>query len=135
MIVVDTNVLAYLVLHGEKSAPAEVAFRRDPHWVAPLLWRSEFMSVLALYLRKGLLDQQAAVAVMTQAEHLLQTEYRVAPANILSLVAASTCSAYDCEFAALARELDARLLTEDRLVLGQFPGLAISLADFLAQPS
>lgn len=135
MIVVDTNILAYLVLHGEKSAPAEQAFRRDPHWVAPLLWRSEFISVLALYLRKGLLDQQAALAILTQAGRLLQTEYRVSPANVLRLVATGTCSAYDCESAALAKELGVKLLTEDRQVLGQFPGLAVSLAGFLAQPS
>jgi predicted nucleic acid-binding protein len=133
MIVVDTNVQAYLALNGEKTAQAEAAFRRDPHWVAPVLWRSEFLSVLAPYLRRGLLTQEAAVIVMTQAEKLLQTEYRVAPANVLRLVATNTCSIYDCEYAALARELDVKLLTEDRQLLEQFPSQAVSLAGFLGQ--
>ena len=52
MIVVDTNVLAYLLITGERSAEAERALRKDPFWAAPLLWRSELRNVLALYMRQ-----------------------------------------------------------------------------------
>jgi predicted nucleic acid-binding protein len=34
MIVVDTNVIGYLYLTSDRSAQAEQAFRKDPHWVA-----------------------------------------------------------------------------------------------------
>lgn len=47
MIVVDSNVLAYFYLPGEYTAAAEALFEHDPDWVAPVLWRSEFQSILA----------------------------------------------------------------------------------------
>jgi predicted nucleic acid-binding protein len=56
MIVVDTNIIAYLYLTSERSRQAEQALRKDPQWATPLLWRSEFRSVLALYLRRKLLS-------------------------------------------------------------------------------
>ena len=37
MIVVDTNVLAYLYLPGEHTATAEALLAHDADWAAPLL--------------------------------------------------------------------------------------------------
>ena len=49
MIVVDTNVIAYLFLEGEHTQEAEEVLKIDPDWVSTTrLWRSEFRSVLAL---------------------------------------------------------------------------------------
>jgi predicted nucleic acid-binding protein len=56
VIVVDTNVLVYLVLPGEHTEHAERVLHRDPVWTAPLLWRSEFRNVLAVYMRQGRLS-------------------------------------------------------------------------------
>jgi predicted nucleic acid-binding protein len=47
------------------------------------------------------------------------------------LAARSACSAYDCEFVALARDLDVRLVTADRRLRG-LPDTAISPEDFAA---
>ncbi|MBL7164528.1 MAG: type II toxin-antitoxin system VapC family toxin, partial [Anaerolineales bacterium] len=52
MIVVDTNIIAYLYLESERSSQAERLLEKDTQWSAPLLWRSEFRNVLALYIRK-----------------------------------------------------------------------------------
>jgi len=51
MIVVDTNVLAYLLMPGKFTAGAEQLLRSDPEWAAPVLWRSELRNVLATYVR------------------------------------------------------------------------------------
>ena len=131
MIVVDTNIIVYLYITGEHSAQAEQAVLKDSLWVAPLLWRSEFRNVLALYVRKRLLSLEEAEQIMDRALYLMQgREYDVASHQVLALAAASTCSAYDCEFIALAKDLDVRLITVDKQVLSQFPDIAIPLAEF-----
>ena len=71
MIVVDTNIIAYLYLSGDRSAQAERAFLKDPKWAAPLLWRSELRNVLAFYLRQRLLALEDTLQIMEQAEGLL----------------------------------------------------------------
>jgi predicted nucleic acid-binding protein len=132
MIVVDTNVISYLYLTGERSQQAEQALLKDPEWAAPLLWRSEFRNVLALYIRQSLLTLEDAQQIMGDATDLMQErEYEVGSIPVLSLVAGSTCSAYDCEFVALAQVLDIPLITVDKRILGQFPDLAVSLDAFV----
>jgi hypothetical protein len=43
MIVVDTYIIAYMYLSAERSHQAERLLSVDPHWCAPVLWRSEFI--------------------------------------------------------------------------------------------
>ena len=130
MIVVDTNVLAYFYLPSELSPQAARLRERDPHWVAPHLWRSEFRNVLSLYLRKGMLSLDQAFTIQTRAETLLaDCEYEVPSLEVLQLANESSCSAYDCEFVALAKRLNAPLITSDKKLITAFPKIAISLAD------
>lgn len=132
MIVVDTNVIGYLYLTSDYSSLAEQVFRKDPMWTAPLLWRSELRNVLALYIRKELLSLAEAQRVMEEASRLMQDrEYEVTSYQVLNLAAMSSCSAYDCEFVALAMDLDASLVTTDKQILKQFPGIAISLEAYV----
>lgn len=132
MIVVDTNVIGYLYLPSDHRTQAEQALRKDPLWVAPLLWRSELRNVLALHMRKGLLSLANAQQIMEAALRRMQgREYEMASHTVLALAAASTCSAYDCEFVALAKDLNVPLITVDRQVLGQFPDVATPLAEFV----
>jgi predicted nucleic acid-binding protein len=133
MIVVDTNIIGYLYLTSERSEQAEQVLRKDSQWAAPLLWRSELRNVLALYLRRSLLSLETAQQIMDDATSLmLGHEYSVASPQVLDLVAVSTCSAYDCEFVALALDLDVPLVTVDQQVLNQFPTTAKSLDDFVS---
>ena len=125
MIVADTNVISYLLLPTPHTEAAERLFQSDPDWCAPMLWRSELRNVLALYLRKGLLRLEQALAVQERAENLLRgKEYQVTSAMVLTLAKQSGCSAYDCEFVALARDLDAPLVTADKALLKAFPDQA-----------
>ena len=57
-------------------------------------------------------------------------EFSVPGERVLDLVASSPCSAYDCEYVALAEELAVPLVTSDRQVLRAFSGLAVSPKDF-----
>jgi predicted nucleic acid-binding protein len=48
----------------------------------------------------------------------------------LGLAHDSGCSPYDCEYVALAQDLDTPLVTTDGPVLDAFPDTAVSPADF-----
>ena len=107
MIVVDTNSIGYLFLTSSKSSLTEQALQKDSLWAAPLLWRSEMRNVLALYIRKGYISLADTQQIMKEASDLMQSqEYEVTSNQVLELVNISTCSADDCEFVALARDLN-----------------------------
>ena len=136
MIVVDTNLIAYLMLPGERAQEARAVFRRDANWTSPLLWRSEFRNVLAQYLRRAQLDLAGVARIMDEAENVMRGgEYEVRSPDVLRLVSASRCSAYDCEFVALAEDLHVPLITVDGLILREFPSIAISAEDFVGPSS
>lgn len=121
MIVVDSNVLAYLYLPGEFTAAAEALLARDPEWAAPLLWRSEFRNILAGYPRRKTLSFEQVCALQAEAESLLDGfEFPVDSQEVMALVNGSDCSAYDCEFVALAQRLQTSLITMDKKVLKAF---------------
>ena len=129
MIVVDTNVLAYLYLPSEYTAQAEALLERDPQWAAPVLWRSEFRNILAGYIRRSTLTFEQARDIQAEAENLLSgAEHDVDSQRVLELVRDSDCSAYDCEFVALAMKLGVALVTMDAKLLRAFPERALSLS-------
>ena len=128
MIVVDSNVVAYLYLPGDYTEQAEALLERDPDWAAPLLWRSEFRSILAGYLRRKTLTFDAARDLQLEAESLMAgAEHEVDSRLVLELVRDSDCSAYDCEFVALAMTLGVKLVTMDAKLLKSFPKHASAL--------
>ena len=132
MIVVDTNIISYFYLPTNQTRRAEKLLEQDPTWSAPILWRSEFRNVLAFYLRKKLIDIETALTIQQEAEDLLHSHEFEAPSlNILSLVSQSSCSAYDCEFVAVAQLLGIPLVTEDKKLIKEFPEAAYSLKTFL----
>jgi len=129
MIVVDSNVLAYLYLPGEYTTAAETLLEQDSDWAAPILWRSEFRNILARYLRRKAITFEQANSLQREAESLLEgTEFEVESIAVLELVRDSDCSAYDCEFIALAMKLDTKLITMDKKLLRAFPRRAIALS-------
>lgn len=61
MIVVDTNIISYFFLPTKYSTLVDDLYKKDPVWVAPQLWKSEFRNVLTLYLRKKMLSFDKAL--------------------------------------------------------------------------
>ena len=133
MIVLDTNLLVYLYVSGQRTAEAEAVLTRDPAWAAPLLWRSEFRNTLIGLVRKRALPLSDAVQITHEAERgMAGREYSIVSHRVLQLAAQSGCSAYDCEFVALAQDLAVPLVTGDRRVLTAFPSIAVAPPVFAA---
>ena len=134
MIVVDSNIIVYLYVHGDRTDQAYRALHKDPYWIAPPLWESEFRNVMAGYIRRGILPPADAKSVMRAALQTMGGREIFPPSDVvLDLVAASDCSAYDCEYVALARQLNIKLVTCDNQVVRNFPDTAIALDAFCAR--
>ena len=132
MIVVDTNVLAYLVIPGDNLNLAEATLVKDRDWAAPILWRSELRNVLSLYVKTAKLSIEAAFQSISDAEAVVSGRtYHVDDLRVLELAFESGCTAYDCEFVCLAEKLNVPLVTSDKKLLAAFPGPAISMQAFL----
>ena len=133
MIVVDSNVIVYCWVLGDRTEAAQRVRARDPQWHVPILWRSEVRSAIAGYLWRGAIDPERSAATMAAAESALAgCEHLVGSEAVLAIAADTRLSAYDCEFVALAQALAVPLVTEDRAVLKAFPELALTMEDFLA---
>lgn len=132
MIVAGANLIAYLVLPGERSEQAEAVLLRDPVWVVPVLWASELRSVVSHYVRNGNLTVAQGSAAIDRA--LALVDGREAPVDsrqVLELAHRSGCSSYDCEYVALAISLDVPLITSDKAVLRAFQRVAVAPDDFI----
>jgi predicted nucleic acid-binding protein len=133
VIVADANQVVYLYVRGGALTDrAEAVYRRDGDWAAPYLWRSEVRNALTRMIRDRKITMDKACEVLADAEALLKNqEYLVASTDVLALATQSGCSAYDCEYVALAEALDVPLVTEDREVLRAFPARALSPEQFV----
>ena len=132
MIVVDANIIAYFFIPGEYSEIVEQVLRKDPKWVVPLLWRSEFCNILFKYIRFTKMDMGTAVKTAEAAQRFFSRgEFAVSFHKVLELASQTSCSAYDCEYAVLASDLRVPLLTTDKKILKAFPNISISCRDFL----
>jgi predicted nucleic acid-binding protein len=131
MIVADTNLIAYLHLESPFTQLADKVLRRAPQWIAPSLWKSEFRNVLVGTMREQNLHVDDAIRLAGEAEELvMEPNRRITNSEVMHLAESSGCSAYDCEFVALAISLNTRLVTNDREVLEAFPAVAVSLGEF-----
>ena len=65
---------------------------------------------------------------------LSDCEREVRSTRVLDFVFQSDCSAYDCEFIALAAAMNLPLVTEDRRLLRVFPAVAVPMADLVDDP-
>lgn len=127
VIVVDTNVIAYLLLRGERSEAIERLLERDAEWVAPRLWLDEFLNVLCTYERNGGIGTAQSFAILEDALALMDgASYEVAPERILTVARRTGCSAYDSQYIALAEDLGLKLYTCDQRIIQRCPHVAMS---------
>jgi predicted nucleic acid-binding protein len=132
MIVVDTNIIVPLHITSESTGQVLEILKKDAFWCSPPLWQSEFLNVLTGCMRRKSLTLDQARRIMEVAlTTMAGSEISVSPWRVLELAAASNCSAYDCEFVALAKELGVKLVTLDKQILAEFPETAIAPDKFL----
>ena len=131
MIVVDTNVIVYLMIEGEKTEAAQRTFRQDRDWVVPSLWRHEFLNVLATFVRHGGIETDEAIKLWQRSTHLFASgEREVDMLHVLRVVSQHDISAYDAQYVTLAMALDVPFVTENQQLLKTFPDTAMSMQEF-----
>ncbi|MCK4786446.1 MAG: type II toxin-antitoxin system VapC family toxin [Desulfobacteraceae bacterium] len=59
-------------------------------------------------------------------------EYQVPSNEVLTLAKTSSCSAYDCEFVALAKGIETPLITTDKKLIKAFPSVVTHLKNFIS---
>lgn len=126
MIVVDTNIISYLLIRGERSEAVDRLLDSDPEWVAPRLWLDEFLNVLATHERVGRLSPADALPLLEDALALMEgAAYEVPPERVLAVARRTGCGAYDSQYIALAEDLGVKLFTCDKGILGKCPRVAL----------
>jgi predicted nucleic acid-binding protein len=132
MIVVDTSVLAYLLIEGDHTAQAQALYQRDADWRSEGFVLIEFSNILATYQRTGALSRSAVESLLANAEQFVSGLVNVPHARALKFAIDFEVSAYDARFLGAAQSLGTRLVTEDARLRAAAPGLTHSLTDALA---
>lgn len=133
MLVVDANVIAYLVIDGDQTAQARALYERDPDWKVPALWRYELSSALATLVKAEMLTLESACTVLSDTMALVcPMEADPHPGDALHAADRFRISAYDAQYVALAGALGVRCVTCDRKLMKAAPQLTVSLAASLS---
>jgi predicted nucleic acid-binding protein len=131
LIVADVNLIAYLLIDGPSTSAARDALRRDDAWIAPPLWRSEFVNVFATNVRENQFSIDQAMAKLAAADMLVQTSRTsIADRDVIEVSVTSRIATYDCSYVWLARRLGLKLITGDKAILRLFADIAVSIEVF-----
>ena len=135
MVVVDTNVLAALLIHGNRTTLAQELYEQDSDWRSESFVLVEFSNVLATHVRTGRLDRRMAKDLLGSAERALTTLIQLPHARALEVAADLAISAYDARFIAAAQSLNARLVSEDAKLRQAAAACVQNLAEAVASYS
>jgi len=132
MIVVDTNVLAYLLIEGDRTREAQALFAKDSDWRSDVFLLVEFSNVLATHRRTGALSVRQTESLLAEAATRVRELVSVPNLQALRCAERFVVSAYDARFLAAANTLGAKLVTEDAKLRAAAPALTRSIAQALA---
>ena len=133
MLLVDTNVVAYLLIEGDQTAAAQQLRVRDPDWRSEAFLLVEFTNILASSIAMRRMTLPLATDFLAKATALFDGKLgRVPHLLVLTIAARHRVSAYDARFLALAHQVGRRLITEDARLRAAAPKLTQSLAEALA---
>lgn len=131
-IVVDTNVVAYLLLGTEAFVDeAKAVFGRASHTLAPAHWEAELANVVWMAVRSGVLPPDEGPGRLSLARQLGMETVPTATlcqAAFLRSVA-SGIAVYDTLFVELAARTGSPLVTFDKALRKAFPGIAVRPRD------
>jgi predicted nucleic acid-binding protein len=101
VLLVDTNVVAYLLIQGDHTASAQELRRRDRDWRSEAFLLVEFTNVLASSIATNRMSVPLAQDFLAKAVSLFDGKLaRMAHASVLSIAARHRVSAYDAHFLA-----------------------------------
>jgi predicted nucleic acid-binding protein len=128
MLVVDANVVAYLLIEGDKTSQARDLWAIDHDWRAPRLLFYELGNVFAQLVKQRAISLEEGIAGLERAAGLVRLHEQDPPAaRLLQVAAKLAVTAYDASYLATAEALGAPLVTEDSRLLRVAPQLARSL--------
>jgi predicted nucleic acid-binding protein len=125
--VVDTNVVAYLILGTEGHVEeARACFERVSTPMAPAHWEAEIINVIWMAVRAGVLspDEGPVRIGLTRRLGIESVATATLCQGALLRAVASGIPAYDTLFVELAVRAACPLLTFDKAVLRAFPEIA-----------
>ncbi len=73
MQLVDTNVLAFLLMDGDQTAAAHALYERDGDWISEAFVLVEFSNVLCTYVRTKAISSAQGVELLDRAVALMPT--------------------------------------------------------------
>ena len=70
VVLIDTNILAYLMIEGDRTTAAQKLFERDSEWCSEAFVMVEFSNILATYIRTKALTRTQGTRLLTEAQPL-----------------------------------------------------------------
>ena len=132
MLLVDTNIVAYLLIDGDCTEAAQRLRKSDPDWRSEAFLMVEFTNLLAASIASRRMTLQLAEDFLSKADALFEGRLtNVRHSAALAIAIRFRVSAYDARFLALADQLGIRLVTQDTKLRAAAPALTQSLTEAL----
>lgn len=128
MIVVDSHIIAYLLLPGEYTERAERLYCREPNWIAPQNWKIEFLDILRRYELTSKANALSLHQILIEAEKLMERNtYEVTLDRAFSMARRIKSESNAGFYLALAEDRKTPFYTLRKEFLNAAPELTINL--------